>query len=117
MNDDETFYLSQIPKPLPSRSHAPKVSSIVNRVIQQRGYAAVQSNAALSDAWNEAVGPMLGPQTRIGKLERGTLFIFAADAIVMTELEFMKSQILKAMQRRLPEFGIRGLRIKNDVHR
>jgi hypothetical protein len=35
----------------------------------------------------------------------------------MTELEFMKSQILKAMQRRLPEFGIRGLRIKNDVHR
>jgi len=110
--DDEAYYLSQIPKPEPTRIGAKKISTVLNRVIQQKGYAAVQSGDLLRDAWAEAVGAELAGQSRVGKVERGALQIFVSNQVLMTELEFLKPTALRKLQSRLPEFSIRSLRIR-----
>jgi predicted nucleic acid-binding Zn ribbon protein len=115
MNDEEAQYLSQIPPAQASRLQVPRLGSVLQRVIQRRGYAAVQSTELLADAWRQAAGEGLARQTRIGKLERGSLVIFAANPTVRTELEFMKSQLVRSLQSQLPDYGIRGLRIKSDA--
>lgn len=113
MNDEE-YYLSQIPKPLATRLGASKVSSLLQRVIQQRGYAAVQSGDQLLEAWNEAIGKELAGQTRIGKVSRGALQVFVPNPVIRTEVEFRKGSILKSLQSRLPEFQIQRLTIRVD---
>jgi hypothetical protein len=112
--DEEAYYLSQIPKPLPTRLGATKVSALLNRVIQQKGYAAVQSTELLQEAWSEAVGPDLRGQTRIGKVARGSLLVFVPNKVVQMELEFAKPKILKVLQQRIPEFQIQRLTIRVD---
>ena len=112
--DEEAYYLSQIPKPQPTRLGATKVSSLLQRVIQQRGYAAVQSADLLRDAWREAVGSDLAVQTRIGNVSRGSLIVFVPSPVVRTELEFRKATVLRQLQTRLPEFGIHRLTIRLD---
>jgi hypothetical protein len=113
MNDEE-YYLSQIPKPLPTRLGASKVSSLLQRVIQQKGYAAVQSTNELLDVWNEAVGKDLIGQTRVGKVARGALQVFVPNQVIRTEVEFRKGTILRVLQARLPEFHIQRLTIRVD---
>jgi len=115
--DDEAYFLSQIPKPRGTRINASKISTVLNRVIEQKGYAAIQSRELLGQAWEQAVGPHLAPQTRVGKVERGALQVFTSSKIVLTELEFMKPQLLKSIQKSLPDFSIRSLKFRCDGHR
>jgi hypothetical protein len=112
--DDEEYYLSLIPKPLPTRLGATKVSALLQRVIQQRGYAAVQSADALREAWREAVGVDLANQTRVGNVSRGALQVFVPTPVVRTELEFRKAAVLRTLQTRLPDFRIMRLAIRLD---
>jgi hypothetical protein len=112
--DEEEYYLSQIPKPLPTRLGATKVSTLIQKVIQQRGYAAVQAADALRDAWRDAVGEVLANQTRVGNVSRGALLVFVPNHVVRTELEFRKTDILRALQARLPDFRIVRLTIRVD---
>lgn len=112
--DEESYYLSQIPKPKPTPLGAAKVSAILQRVIQQRGYAAVQSAELLHEAWRDAVGPELSHRTRIGHVSRGGLQVFVPSPVVRTELEFRKSEILRFLQTRLPDFRIVRLTIRLD---
>lgn len=112
--DDEEYYLSQIPKPQPTRLGATRIATLLQRVIQQRGYAAVQSADALSEAWLAAVGEELSGQTRLGKISRGALQVFVPNHVVRTELEFRVKEILRTLQDRLPDFGIHRLTIRAD---
>ncbi len=111
--DEEAYYLSQIPKPQPTKLGAMKVSAVLNRVIQQKGYAAVQSTELLSEAWAHAVGPELAAMSRPGKIERGNLLVHVHNKVVLMELEFQKAKILRTLQTRLPEFSIQKLTIRS----
>ena len=110
--DDEEYYLSQIPKPQPTRLGATKIATLLQRVIQQRGYAAVQSADVLKEAWVSAVGDELSGQTRLGKVSRGALQVFVPNHVVKTELDFRVKQILRILQDRLPDFGIQRLTVR-----
>lgn len=110
MNEDE-IYLSQIPKALPSRYQAKSVSRVLDRLFLEKGYANEQSRESLAQAWQDAVGPSLSGQSKVGHVKRGTLQIYAANEIVRSELEFMKSKALASIQAMLPEMNIRSLKI------
>jgi hypothetical protein len=110
--DDEAYYLSQIPKPEPTRLGAKKASTLIQRVIQQKGYAAVKSAEVLQEAWEKIVGPGLSAQSRVGRVERGALCIYVANPVIKTELEFMRSQALRELQKQAPEYGIRSLKFR-----
>jgi predicted nucleic acid-binding Zn ribbon protein len=90
---------------------------VVRKVIQQRGYSSVQSADQLRKAWAEIVGDHLAKHSMIGKVERGQLTVVAANKVVATELDYMKSQILRGFQERLPEFSIRSIRVRSDANR
>jgi hypothetical protein len=109
-NDDEKMWLSQIPKAMSSRVRPKSVSSILDRLLTERGYAAEQSTQLIQDQWRIAVGDALFEQSRIGKIQRGVLQVYALNAIVMAELGYSKSKALKHLQSALPGFKIRDIR-------
>lgn len=111
MNEEELI-LSQIPKSKSVGPRAKSISSVLTRVLQEKGYAAQQSSALLQDVWNQAVGSILSQQSRLGKVQRGVLQVFADNDIVRSELEFSKRAALREIQNALPEFKIRDIKIK-----
>jgi predicted nucleic acid-binding Zn ribbon protein len=117
VDPDEAFYLSQIPKQITPKLEASKVANVLRQVIQRRGYAAIQSADQLRNAWEQIVGPQLAKQTQVGKIQRNQLLILASNKVVASELEFMKSQIVRQLQSQHPEFSIRSLKISVDGNR
>ncbi len=109
-NDEEKMWLSQIPKAISSRVRPKSVSSILDRLLIERGYAAEQSTQLIQDQWRIAVGDALFEQSRIGKIQRGVLQVHALNAIVMAELGYSKSKALKHLQSALPSFKIKDIR-------
>jgi predicted nucleic acid-binding Zn ribbon protein len=116
-DNQEAWYLSQIPQKHGSRYQASKISSVVRKVIQQKGYSAIQSADVLRTSWKEIVGESLAQHSTIGKVEKGQLTVVASNKVVATELDYMKSQILRALQEKLPEFAIRSIRVRSDANR
>lgn len=110
MNDEEKMYLNQIPKPPPSRLYARSISQVLDRLFLEKGYANEQSRDELLTAWEQAVGPVLSSQSKVGMIKRGMLQIFAANEIIMSELDFQKAKALKSLQKSVPEMKIRGLK-------
>ena len=113
MDDSEDqMWLSQIPKPQASRLRAKSISSVMDRLLVEKGYAAQQSNQLLVEQWLIAVGENLFSQSRVGKVQRGVLMVFASNTIVLSELEYSKSKALRHLKSALPDFKIRDIRFK-----
>jgi glycosyltransferase involved in cell wall biosynthesis len=84
---EEAYFLSQIPESTGSRFRASKISAVLRKVIQQKGYSAIQSADMLRNAWADAVGQSLASQTQVGKVERGQLTVLAANKVVASDLD------------------------------
>ncbi len=109
---EEQVWLSQIPKAQSSRLRVKSISSILDRLIVEKGYAAQQSSQILQEQWRIAVGEELFSQSRVGKIQRGILQVFASNTIVLSELEYSKSRALRHLQSALPEFKLKNIRFK-----
>jgi len=109
---EEQLWLSQIPKAQSSRLRVKSISSILDRLIVEKGYAAQQSSQILQEQWRIAVGAELFSQSRVGRIQRGILQVFASNAIVLSELEYLKSKALRQLQSALPDFKLRNIRFK-----
>ena len=113
MNDkEEQIYLNQIPKAQASRFRAKTISSIMDRLLVEKGYAAQQSAQILEEQWRIAVGEDLFTQSRVGKIQRGVLQVFASNAIVLSELEYSKSKAIRHLKAAIPDFKIKDIRFK-----
>ena len=113
MDDSEVKrLLSQIPKAQSSRFRVKSISSIVDRLIVEKGYAAQQSTELLQEQWRIAVGDELFSQSRIGKINRGILQVFASNTIVLSELEYSKINALRHLKSALPDFKLKDIRFK-----
>jgi len=111
-DSEEQMWLSQIPKPQASRFRAKTISSVMDRLLVERGYAAQQSNQILEEQWRIAVGNELFSQSRVGKVQRGVLTVFASNAIILSELEYSKSKALRLLKSALPQFKIKDIRFR-----
>ncbi len=109
---EEKWLLSQIPKAQPSRFRVKSISSIVDRLLVEKGYAAQQSVELLREQWRVAVGEELASQSRVGKIQRGILQVYALNTIVMSELEYSKSKALRHLKAALPDFRLKDIRFK-----
>lgn len=110
MESEEKRILSQIPKAESTKFRARSVSAVLNRLIVERGYAAEQANQVLHEEWAKAVGPMFTEQTKVGKVRNGVLQVLVSNHIVLTELDYRKTQILKQLQGSLPAYGLKNIR-------
>jgi predicted nucleic acid-binding Zn ribbon protein len=89
-----------------------KLADILTELHARRGYARVRTEESAEEAWREAVGEKLGPQTRVGPVRRGTLEVTVANSMVAQELQFQKQQILARLADLLPDEKIRDIRCK-----
>lgn len=89
-----------------------KIGDILSQLMARRGFARVQSAAAYDDAWKRAAGEMLAQYTRVGLLKRGKLEITVTNSVLVQELQFQKGDLLAALNRILPDQGIKDLRFR-----
>jgi len=88
------------------------IGDVLGELMARRGFARVQTASAYEAAWREASGPLLARYTRVGALRRGILEVIAANSMVVQELGFQKSVLLRNLADRLPDEGIEGLRFR-----
>jgi predicted nucleic acid-binding Zn ribbon protein len=81
----------------------------------KRGITDEQTALMTQEEWRKAVGPALAAETRPGNLQRGQLYVYASSNLVLQELHFSKTSILKALQSALPDFKIRDLRFRVEA--
>ena len=88
-----------------------KIAKIAD-LLARRGFGRVQTTEAYEQAWRQAAGPLAGQYTRVGTLRRGTLEVIVLNSTLVQELTFQKATLLAALNRLLPEQGIRNLRFR-----
>lgn len=89
-----------------------KASNVVAQLFAKKGYGQPRTNEQLRTAWAEAAGPALGKFCQAGVVRRGVLEVIVANSMMAQELGFEKTRLLKAMQQKLPDARIEGLRFK-----
>jgi predicted nucleic acid-binding Zn ribbon protein len=100
----------------PSRLKAHSIQSLLNRLMNERGYAAVQGGEAIREAWMQVVGPELAGQSKPGNLRAGVLHIHVADSLTLQELHFRKRELLQKMQAGNKQLRISDLKFKLSGH-
>lgn len=115
LSDEERYLLGTIQQQ-PTRLQAQSIKALVNRLVSERGYAAVQGGQAVREAWDRVVGKEIAGQTKPGNLRAGVLHVHVADSLTLQELHFRKKQILQKLQASHKELRISDLKFKLSGH-
>lgn len=71
----------------------------------------------LSNAWNNAVGPIIAGNTRVHKIKGDTLFIKVSTSTWMQQLQFMKHEILEKIKSSMGNQTINNIYFSiGDIH-
>jgi predicted nucleic acid-binding Zn ribbon protein len=83
----------------------------LKRYLKESGVGWMLKHRDVVAIWNEAAGEAIGAETRVRSLRGGALHVEVFSPALKAELEqFGRETILRVMQERLPEGGIRRLR-------
>ncbi len=88
------------------------IGNILAELMARRGFARVQSSAALEAAWRQAAGELLARYSRPGPIRRNTLEVVVANSVLLQEMTFQKSSLLSRLAALVPDCGIRDLRFR-----
>jgi len=89
-----------------------RIGNILPELMARRGFARVQSTEQYEAAWQEAAGHLATQYTRVGQLRRGALEVIVANSTLIQEFTFRKKDLLKTLERLLPDQGVRDLRFR-----
>jgi predicted nucleic acid-binding Zn ribbon protein len=112
LSDHERRILAGIPKPRAWQRPAQPISGVLRRVVQQRGYAAIQASQALEATWREVVGEPLASCSAAGSVQAGKLQVRVSSSAAAQELSLRRQEILQAFGQRMPEARITGWRLR-----
>ena len=96
----------------PDKPRVRKIGSLVSQLMARRGYAQAGATEQLQATLEAAIGKQLAATTRVGKVNRGVLQIYASDSVTLQELNFQKRAILKRIQKDQPQAKIADLRFR-----
>lgn len=91
------------------------MADVLSELMARRGYARVQAQDVIAEAWGKAVGDELAKSTRVGVRRRGVLEIIVAHSTLVQELAFQKGAILQQLDKLVPNEAIRDLRFRVGV--
>ena len=80
-----------------------RLGTLVNQLINRRGYASVISDEALLASVRECLDPRLHSSVRLGPLRAGVLQIRVIDSVTLQELNFEKRRVLRKIQKDHPD--------------
>lgn len=87
------------------------IREILAQLMAKRGFARVQSGAALEAAWKQVAGEM-AQFTRAGAVRRGKLEVTVSHSALVQELTFRKAALVSALKQALPDEKITDLRFR-----
>jgi len=88
------------------------IGSVMSQLMAKKGYGQIQAAKSCASAWQEAVGSRFENDTRCGSVRRGILEVTVSSSLVLQELTFIKTQLVKQLARLVPEQKITGLKFK-----
>ena len=88
------------------------MSSWVNQLLARRGYAQVSVNEAMTEVVTKVLGDGFKNEFQIGNLKGGKLHIYAADSVILQELNFRKREILQAIIQSFPDSKVSDIRFR-----
>lgn len=88
------------------------MSSWVNQLLARRGYAQVSVNEAMTEVVTTVLGDGFKNEFQIGNLKGGKLHIYAADSVILQELNFRKREILQAIVQSFPDSKVSDIRFR-----
>lgn len=86
----------------------------MRRTVARHGLSEQQIASVRDGLWEEAVGATLAETSQPGKLSRGKLLIRVDDNATLQELTFMKSRILRTLQKSPDLAAVRDLKFFVD---
>lgn len=88
------------------------IGNILAELMARRGWARLQSCAALEAAWREAAGELAARYSRPRSIRRNTLDVVVTNSTLLQDLSFQKASILSRLHSLLPDQPIRDLRFR-----
>jgi hypothetical protein len=86
------------------------IGALVGQLIARRGYAQVAATSQFHDQIVAIIGKEMGAEITVGKLNRGTLKVFANDSVTIQELTFQKRSIIKRIAKEMPDAKVTDIR-------
>lgn len=90
------------------------LANILSQLLSRKGYAHVQSQGILEQAWMESAEG-LAAHSRCGKVKRGVLEVFVRDSLVLQEMTFHKGELLRRMIAKCPDQKIKDMKFRVAV--
>ena len=88
-----------------------RLSQAVTELIALRGWAQMQGQARLSEAWRAAAGDSVAAATKVIGVRRGVLQVAVGNSPLLSELAaFHKRSLLESLSKAFPELKIRDLK-------
>ena len=113
ITDKDEEYLAQDYRRRRVPVHPAKaIGSVMGQLLAKRGYGQVQAAKSCESAWQEALGSRFQKDTRCGSVRRGILEVTVNSSLVLQELTFIKTQLVKQLATLVPEQKITGLKFK-----
>jgi predicted nucleic acid-binding Zn ribbon protein len=88
------------------------IANVLSDLLAKRGYARVQSATNYAEAWRQAAGDQWARTTRAGQIKRGVLEVVCTTSILVQEMTFQKSGLLKKLAELLPDEKIKDIKIR-----
>lgn len=88
-----------------------RLSHALTDLIAARGWAQVQGDARLAEAWKTAAGAPIAAATRVLGFRRGVLQVAVGNSPLLSELAaYHKPSLLAALSQECPELKVRDLK-------
>ncbi|MCH8828731.1 MAG: DUF721 domain-containing protein [Planctomycetes bacterium] len=96
---------------LPQQRGPQPLSAVLSELIGRRGWAQVQAQTQLKDAWSQVADGSIAQETEVQGLKRGVLQIAVSNAPLLSELvAFHRIDLLEQIQANNPNLRIRNLK-------
>ncbi len=79
---------------------AESLGSIIKQWLRDNGYEEKIRESSVPDYWVDIVGEAVARQTRVERIERGTMFVSVASAVWRNELMMRREEIMSKINER-----------------
>jgi len=93
-------------------NNAQTVKSLLNQLIETKGWEEKLDEAKLPEIWLEVAGEKISKYAKTGKFEDGVLTILTESSTWRSELKLRTDEIIKKLNDKLGKEVIKSLKIK-----
>jgi predicted nucleic acid-binding Zn ribbon protein len=111
-NEDEFILFDDYERKKRFVPTAPAMANVMSKLMSQRGYAQIQTTTLERELWEKIAGLRIAAHTRPGKIRGSAWEIFVRNSVLLQELSFAHSQLVKKLQQECPETKVKSLKFK-----